>query len=341
MKAIVKSKAAKGLWLEELPLPELTDRDVLVKIKKSAICGTDLHIYEWDEWARKNVIPGTVIGHEYLGTIVEMGRAATRFKIGDRVSGEGHITCGFCKNCRTGNRHFCQHNRTVGIHRAGCFADYLVVPEENIYLLEGHINDDLGAIMDPFGNATHCVRMFDTSDNDVLITGAGPIGVMAVAIAKHLGARHVVITDVVDYRLELARKLGATRAVHVGRESLTDVMKELGIVEGFEVGCEMSGAPQALQDIINKACYGSKIALLGLLPKNTSIDWFQVIEKGLTLQGIYGRQIFNTWFQMDRMVQTGLNINPVITHRLPADKFQEGFDLMLSKECGKVILNWE
>lgn len=342
MKSLVKAKAEPGIWMEETPIPDIGPNDVLVRIKKSAICGTDLHIYKWDDWASKTIPVPMVVGHEYIGTIEKLGSEVKHLTIGQRVSGEGHIVCGHCRNCRAGKRHLCRNTMGVGVNRPGSFAQFLSLPADNIFPIPDDIEDDLAAIFDPFGNAVHTTLSFDLVGEDVLITGAGPIGAMAVAICKHVGARHVVITDVNPYRLELARTLGATRAVDVSKENLASVMKELGMKEGFDVGLEMSGVESAFQSMIQSMNHGGKIAMLGIPSGGKmAIDWNQVIFKGLIIKGIYGREMYETWYKMASMLQSGLNIRPVITHRLPIDRYKEGFEAMASGQCGKVILNWE
>ena len=341
MKALAKLTPSVGLTLTSVEKPEVGPNDVLIKIKKTAICGTDIHIWKWDEWAQKTIPVPMHVGHEYVGVIAEMGQEVRGFKIGDRVSGEGHITCGFCCNCRAGRRHLCRNTVGVGVNRAGAFAEYLAIPAVNAFKIPDDISDDLAAIFDPFGNATHTALSFNLVGEDVLITGAGPIGIMAVAIARHVGARHVVITDVNDHRLELARKMGATRAVNVSRENLADVKTELHMVEGFDVGLEMSGVPSAFTSMLEHMNHGGKIALLGIPPSNTAIDWNQVIFKGLEIKGIYGREMFETWYKMVAMLQSGLDLSPIITHHYPVEEFKTGFETMLSGNSGKVILDWE
>ena len=341
MKALAKLTPSVGLTLTSVEKPEVGPNDVLIKIKKTAICGTDIHIWKWDEWAQKTIPVPMHVGHEYVGVIAEMGQEVRGFKIGDRVSGEGHITCGFCRNCRAGRRHLCRNTVGVGVNRAGAFAEYLAIPAVNAFKIPDDISDDLAAIFDPFGNATHTALSFNLVGEDVLITGAGPIGIMAVAIARHVGARHVVITDVNDHRLELARKMGATRAVNVSRENLADVKTELHMVEGFDVGLEMLGVPSAFTSMLEHMNHGGKIALLGIPPSNTAIDWNQVIFKGLEIKGIYGREMFETWYKMVAMLQSGLDLSPIITHHYPVEEFKTGFETMLSGNSGKVILDWE
>jgi threonine 3-dehydrogenase len=341
MKALAKLKAEPGIWMTESEKPQLGHNDLLIKIKKTAICGTDIHIYNWDEWAQKTIPVPMVVGHEYAGEVVGFGQEVKGFASGDRVSGEGHITCGHCRNCRGGRTHLCRNTVGVGVNREGSFAEYLVIPAYNAFKLPDEISDDLAAIFDPFGNAVHTALSFDLVGEDVLITGAGPIGIMAAAVAKHVGARHVVITDINEYRLDLARKMGATRAVNVSKESLTDVMTELGMTEGFDVGMEMSGVPMAFKAMLENMNNGGKIAMLGIPGQDMAIDWSQVIFKGLTIKGIYGREMFETWYKMASLIQSGLDLSPIITHHFDIDDFQKGFDTMRSGLSGKVILNWE
>lgn len=340
MKALAKLTAAPGLTMTQLAKPEIGHNDVLIKIKKTAICGTDTHIWKWDEWAQKTIPIPMQVGHEYVGEIVAMGQEVRGFKIGDRVSGEGHITCGFCRNCRAGRRHLCRNTVGVGVNRAGAFAEYLAIPALNAFKIPDDISDDMAAIFDPFGNAVHTALTFNLVGEDVLITGAGPIGIMAVAIARHVGARHIVITDVNDYRLNLAKKMGATRAVNVSHTSLSDVMSELRMAEGFDVALEMSGVPSAFESLLKHINHGGRIALLGILPPNTAIDWDQIIFKGLEIKGIYGREMFETWYKMVAMLQSGLDLSPIVTHHFPVEQFEAGFSAMLSGQSGKVILDW-
>ena len=340
MKALVKSKPERGIWLEDIGKPEVGHNDVLIKIKQTAICGTDIHIFKWDDWAKATIPVPLAIGHEFCGEIVECGSEVNGFEIGDRVSAEGHITCGVCRNCRAGRRHLCMNTIGVGVSRPGAFAEFLSVPAFNVFKLPATISDDMASILDPLGNATHTALSFDLVGEDVLITGAGPIGIMATAIARYAGARHVVVTDVNDYRLGLATDMGATRALNVTRESIDDTMKDLGMEEGFDVGMEMSGNPQAFQDMLRTMHHGGKIALLGIPPEEMSIDWNQVIFKGLIIKGVYGREMFETWYKMSSMLQSGLNIDPIITHHFDIDDFQPAFELMESGQSGKVILNW-
>jgi threonine 3-dehydrogenase len=340
MKALVKSQAAPGIWLEDIPEPQTGHNDVLIRIHKTAICGTDIHIYRWDDWAQKTIPVPMAVGHEYSGEIVEIGSEVQGYAVGDRVSGEGHITCGHCRNCRAGRRHLCRNTTGIGVNRPGAFAEYLVIPAFNVFKLPDSISDDEAAILDPFGNATHTALSFNLVGEDVLITGAGPIGIMATAIARFVGARHVVITDVNDYRLELARRMGATRAINVEHESLDEAMKSLGMREGFDVGLEMSGNPTAFRDMLRTMHHGGSVALLGIPPAETAIDWNEVIFKGLVIKGIYGREMFETWYKMASMLQSGLDIGPIITHRFAIDDYQRAFETMNSGRSGKVILDW-
>ena len=341
MKALSKLKAEPGIWMTDAPKPEVGHNDLLIKIRKTAICGTDVHIYKWDEWASKTIPTPMVVGHEYVGEVVDMGQEVRGFSVGDRVSGEGHITCGHCRNCRAGRVHLCRNTTGVGVNREGAFAEYLVIPAFNAFKIPDNISDELASIFDPFGNAVHTALSFDLVGEDVLITGAGPIGIMAAAVAKHVGARHVVITDVNEYRLELARKMGATRAVNVANEKLEDVMTDLGMTEGFDIGLEMSGVPSAFNSMLNNMNHGGKIAMLGIPPSDMAVDWNQVIFKGLVIKGIYGREMFETWYKMTSLIQSGLNLSPIITHQYSVDDFQAGFDMMISGQSGKVILNWD
>jgi threonine 3-dehydrogenase len=340
MKALVKKNAKPGLWLEEVPVPEYGPNDVLINIRKTAICGTDIHIYNWDKWASKTIPVPMVVGHEYVGIVEAFGDNVQDVNIGELVSGEGHIVCGHCRNCRAGRRHLCPNTLGVGVNRPGSFGEYLVIPVSNIWHCDPNIDEDVLSIFDPFGNATHTALSFDVLGEDVLITGAGPIGIMAAAICKHAGARYVVITDVNPYRLELAQKVGVTHAVNVSKEKLSDVVDELGMMEGFDVGLEMSGNPKALNDIIDFMFHGGNIALLGILPSSAAIDWEKVVFNGLTIRGIYGRKMFETWYKMQVMVQSGLDVTPVITHRFDYTDFEEAFELMKSGNSGKIILNW-
>ena len=341
MRALVKSEAEPGIWLKDVPEPSVGHNDVLIEVVRTAICGTDIHIYNWDEWAQGAIPVPMVVGHEFSGHIVDVGSEVRGFKEGDRVSAEGHITCGVCRNCRAGRRHLCMNTRGIGVNHPGAFADYIAVPAFNVFKLPDAISDDMAAILDPLGNATHTALSFDLVGEDVLITGAGPIGIMAVAIARYAGARHVVITDVNDYRLDLARKMGASKAINVTSESLDDTMDELGMEEGFDVGMEMSGNAMVFNDMLRTMHHGGRVAILGIPPGGTTIDWNQVIFKGLVLKGIYGREMFETWYKMSSMLQSGLNVAPIITHHYPIADFQPAFDLMASGQSGKVILNWQ
>jgi len=341
MKALAKLHSEKGIWMTDCEKPTVGHNDLLIKIHKTAICGTDMHIYQWDEWAQKTIPVPMVVGHEYVGEVVDMGQEVRGFVVGDRVSGEGHITCGHCRNCRAGRRHLCRNTTGVGVNRQGAFAEYLVIPAFNAFKVPDNISSDLAAIFDPFGNAVHTALSFDLVGEDVLITGAGPIGIMAAAVARHVGARHVVITDINEYRLDLAAKVGATRAINVSNTKLQDVMHELGMTEGFDVGLEMSGVPSALHDMLDKMNHGGKIAMLGIPPNKIAIDWNQVIFKGLLIKGIYGREMFETWYKMASLIQGGLDLNLLVTHQFAIDDFQQGFDVMESGQSGKVILNWQ
>ncbi len=340
MKALVKKNPEKGLWLEEVPVPEYGNNDLLIKVTHTAICGTDLHIYKWDEWSQRTIKPPLVIGHEFVGTIVAKGQNVSGYEIGERVSGEGHLVCGVCRSCRAGRRHLCTNTIGVGVHRNGCFAEYLSLPASNAWHVADSIPSEIAAFFDPYGNAAHSALSFDLVGEDVLITGAGPIGCMAVAICKHVGARHVVVTDVNEYRLDLARKMGATLAVNVSKISIKEAARQLGMV-GFDIGLEMSGNAQAFEEMLEQMYHGGRIALLGILPNSTQINWDQVIFKGLHLKGIYGREIFETWYKMQTMLQSGLDIAPVLTHRLKFADFEQGFQAMASGNCGKVVLEME
>lgn len=339
MRAIVKPGPGPGLEIAEVPMPAIGPNDVLVRVRKASICGTDLHIDAWDEWAAATIAAPMVIGHEYMGVVEDVGSEVERIAIGERVSGEGHIVCGRCRNCQAGRRHLCINTVGVGVNRDGAFAEYVAIPGSNIQHVPDDVPDDIAAILDPLGNAVHTALHFDVVGEDVLITGAGPIGMMAVAIARHVGARYVVVTDVNDFRLALAGTMGADREVHAST-ALADVMDDLGMREGFDVGLEMSGQPSALHEMITHMNNGGGIALLGIPPKQAPIDWNDIVFKGLTLQGIYGRRMFETWYKMLAMLQTGLDVAPVITHHFPADDFADALDVMRSGRCGKVILDW-
>jgi threonine 3-dehydrogenase len=340
MKALVKAKPERGIWMQDITTPDVGHNDVLIKVNRTAICGTDIHIFKWDDWAQKTIPVPMAVGHEFSGRIVDMGVEVRGFSLGDRVSAEGHVTCGFCRNCRAGRRHLCMNAIGVGVNRPGAFAEYISVPAFNVFKLPDAISDDMASILDPLGNATHTALSFDLVGEDVLITGAGPIGVMAVAIARFAGARHIVITDVNDYRLGLAGEMGATRALNVTRETIDGCMRDLGMEEGFDVGMEMSGNPDAFKDMVRTMHHGGKIAMLGIPPGDMAINWNDVIFKGLVIKGIYGREMFETWYKMSSMLQSGLNMAPIITHHFDIDEFQPAFELMESGQTGKVILHW-
>ena len=340
MAAIIKPCAGKGLELVTRPVPHPGAGEVLIKIHKTAICGTDVHIYNWDPWRQKNIVPPMIIGHEYVGEIAQLGQGVTAYHVGQKVSGEGHIVCGHCRNCRAGNGQWCRLAKGVGVNRDGAFAEYLCIPATNVIPISDDIPEDIVSFFDAFGNATHTALMFDTVGEDVLITGAGPIGMMAAAIVRHCGARKIFITDVNEYRLDLAKRMGATHPVNVAKEKLEDVMAQAGIVEGFDVGLEMSGNGAALNQLIKSMRNGGKVALLGIAGPGTVIDWNDVIFKGLTLQGIYGRKMFETWYKMGAMIQAGLDLTPMVTHRFNYRDFEKGFAAMNSGESGKVVLDW-
>eukprot|EP00746_Dinoflagellata_sp_MGD_P067875 gnl/MRDRNA2_/MRDRNA2_28024_c0_seq1.p1 gnl/MRDRNA2_/MRDRNA2_28024_c0~~gnl/MRDRNA2_/MRDRNA2_28024_c0_seq1.p1 ORF type:complete len:393 (-),score=89.61 gnl/MRDRNA2_/MRDRNA2_28024_c0_seq1:26-1204(-) len=341
MKTLAKLENTPGIWMDEKPVPKPGPNDVLIKVSKTAICGTDMHIYNWDEWAQKTIPAGMTFGHEFSGTVAEIGESVAGFNIGDRVSGEGHVVCGHCRNCRAGQRHLCRNTFGVGVNRQGAFAEFLCIPATNVFPLPPAVTLDHGAILDPFGNAAHTTLSFNLVGEDVLVTGAGPIGIMGAALAKHVGAKRVVITDVNEYKLDLARKMGVTRAVNVAKENLEEVTwGELGLREGYDVGLEMSGNPFAFSDMLKLMNNGGKIALLGIPPSTCSIDWNQVIFKGLTIKGIYGREMFETWYKMTSIIESGFNIDPIITHHFNIDDYQEAFELMSTGESGKVILDW-
>jgi threonine 3-dehydrogenase len=341
MKALVKSKPERGIWMEEVPVPIVGPNDVLIKISKSAVCGTDLHIYKWDEWAQQAIKTPVIIGHEYMGYVVETGDEVAGIYVGDRVTVEGHIACGYCRNCRRGRQHICDNTIGIGVSRDGGFAEYLAAPAKNVLKVDSRIPDEIVSIMDPLGNAAHTALSFSLLGEDILITGiGGPIGAMATAICKFAGARNVVGTDLSSYRRELARKMGATLVIDPTTDNLKEQMDTLHMVGGFDVGLECSGAPAAFNDMVNNMYNGGKISLLGLLPNATQINWSKLIFKGLTLKGIYGREMYETWYQMEMMLLTGLDISPVITHRFPADRYQEAFNIMEEGNCGKIILDW-
>ena len=341
MKALAKLKSEAGIWMHDVDIPTVGHNDLLIKICKTAICGTDVHICNWDRWSQQTVPLGMTIGHEYAGVVAEIGTEVSGFAIGDRVSGEGHVTCGHCRNCRAGRRHLCRNSVGVGVNRPGAFAEYLLLPAVNAFKIPGNISDEMAAIFDPLGNAVHSALSFDLVGEDVLITGAGPIGIMSAAVARHAGARHVVVTDINPYRLELAKKLGATRTVRIDQESLPEVEAELGMTEGFDVGLEMSGAPSAIEQMLNTINHGGKIALLGIPADTMTVDWTQIILKGLTLKGIYGREMFETWYKMASLLQAGLDLNDIVTHRFAIAEYEQGFEVMRSGRSGKVLLDWE
>jgi threonine 3-dehydrogenase len=341
MKALVKARPEKGLWMEEVPVPEPGLNDVIIKVKKSAICGTDLHIYEWDDWSKRTIKTPMTIGHEYMGYIEKMGAGVTNLKLGERVTGEGHLACGHCRNCRRGKEHVCENTVGIGVHIDGSFAEYLKIPAQNVIPLDHRIPDEWASIMDPFGNATHTALSFPLLGEDVLITGSGLIGSMAVAIAKFAGARFIVASDLSDYRLDIAKKMGATLTVNPSKgEKISDAVKKLGM-RGFDIGLEMSGSPKAFVDMISNMYNGSSISLLGILPSNFEVPWSDIIFKAITLKGIYGREMWETWYKMEQMIIGGIDLDPVITHRFSIDDFQKGFDAMEEGNCGKVILNWD
>ncbi len=340
MKALAKTKPEPGLQLVDVPEPAIGINDVLIRVQRTGICGTDLHIYKWDAWAQKTIPVPMVVGHEFVGEIVAVGGNVNDFTVGDVVSGEGHVVCGRCRNCMAGRRHLCADTKGVGVNRPGAFAEYLSLPMTNVWQHSPGVDRDVASIFDPFGNAVHTALSFPVLGEDVLITGAGPIGIMAAAIVKHAGARFVVVTDVNDYRLALAKKMGATVALNVRTGNVRDVQKQLGMKEGFDVGLEMSGNPVAFRDLIDNMCHGGKIAMLGIPAEQMAIDWNKVVFNMLTIKGIYGREMYETWYQMSVMLESGLNIAPVITHRLPYTEYESGFAAMKSGECGKVILNW-
>ncbi|MEM6961752.1 MAG: L-threonine 3-dehydrogenase [Myxococcota bacterium] len=340
MKALVKSHPREGIWLSEEEVPSPGPNDLLIRIRKTAICGTDIHIFNWDDWAQKTIPVPMITGHEFVGDVVAVGSHVQGFEVGQRVSGEGHVTCGYCRNCRAGRRHLCRNTVGIGVNRTGAFAEYLCLPAVNAFKIPPSIPDSIASILDPLGNATHAALSFDLVGEDVLITGAGPIGLMAVAICRHVGARNVVITDINPYRLELATKMGATMAIDVRHESIADAQASIGMSEGFDVGLEMSGNPHGLRDTLDNLNHGGRLAILGIPPSETTIDWNQVVFKGLTLKGIYGREMFETWYKMLSMLQSGLDISPILTHELPISDYADGFHIMKSGLCGKVVLNW-
>jgi threonine 3-dehydrogenase len=340
MKALVKARREPGLWLEDVPSPEIGPNDVLIRVKKTGICGTDLHIHGWDAWAQGTIAVPLVIGHECAGEVHAVGSQVTGFKPGDRVSVEGHVTCGYCRNCRAGRRHLCRNTQGLGVQRQGCFAEYLAMPATNVFKLADDVPDDVAAFFDPLGNAVHSALSFDLVGEDVLIAGAGPIGLMSVAVARQVGARYVVITDVNEYRLDIARKMGVTYAVNPRERSLADVMAHLGMTEGFDVGLEMSGNADAFRELLEVMNYGGRVAILGIPSGPLQIDFSKVIFKGLVLKGIYGREVFETWYKMTTLLQAGMNVTHVLTHRFRAEQYQDAFEVMRAGRCGKVILDW-
>jgi threonine 3-dehydrogenase len=341
MRALAKTKREKGIWMFDAPVPEYGPNDLLIKIKITAICGTDIHIYNWDQWSQKTIPVPMITGHEFVGTVEALGDEVNGFSIGDRVSGEGHLTCGHCRNCRAGKQHLCRNTQGIGVNRQGCFAEYLVMPASNAFKLDDFISDEIAAIFDPFGNAVHTALSFDLVGEDVLITGAGPIGIMAASVARHAGARYVIITDVNEYRLNMARQMGVTRAVNVSKDKLEDVMSELHMLEGFDVGLEMSGSPSAQKQLFSLMNNGGRVSLLGIPAGECPVDWNEIIFKGLHLKGIYGREMYETWYKMAAMIRTGLDISRIITHRLSIDEFQKGFEIMSTGQSGKVLLYWD
>jgi threonine 3-dehydrogenase len=341
MKALVKSKNEAGLWLEDVEKPRIGINDVLIRVHRAGICGTDVHIFKWDDWARKTIPIGLVIGHEFVGEIAEVGSNVADFYPGDIVSGEGHVVCGRCRNCLAGRRHLCAHTQGIGVNRAGAFAEYIALPMTNIWRHPDGIDQDVAAIFDPFGNAVHTALTFPVLGEDVLVTGAGPIGIMAAAVARHAGARYVVITDLNEYRLALARKMGVTEAVNIREHTLPEIQKKLGMTEGFDVGLEMSGNQAAFRDMLANMSHGARIAMLGIPEGDMAIDWRTVVFNMLTIKGIYGREMYETWYKMTVMLQSGLDITPLITHRFHYTEFAQGFAAMASGQSGKVILNWQ
>lgn len=341
MKALIKSKAEPGIWMHDVEKPSIGPNDVLIKIKKTSICGTDLHIYNWDEWSQKTIKVPTIIGHEYVGIIDSIGSEVTGLSVGERVTGEGHIACGMCRNCRRGRKHICENSKGVGVNRDGAFAEYVSIPATNVIKVNPSIPDDIAAIMDPLGNATHTALEFRSLGEDVLVTGAGPIGCMAAAISRFAGARNVLVADPNAYRRQLAKEMGATDVTDPYSEKLEDVMKRLKMSRGFDIGLECSGSSRALNEMITHMYNGGKIALLGIIPSGAQVDWNDIIFRGLTLKGIYGRLMFETWYLMSQMLQSGLNVNKIITHRFPINDFEKGFEAMQSGNCGKVILDWD
>ncbi|MAI86471.1 MAG: L-threonine 3-dehydrogenase [Candidatus Marinimicrobia bacterium] len=340
MKALIKKYPEKGIWMKDVPNPECGDNEIKIKITHTAICGTDLHIYNWDSWAQRTLSPPVIIGHEFCGVIQETGKNVQRYQEGQRVSGEGHIICGYCRNCRAGKQHLCDSTKGIGVNRNGAFAEYLVLPESNIWPIPDGTSSEIASFFDPFGNAVHSINCFNIVGEDLLITGAGPIGLLSVAIGKFIRARNIVITDVNDYRLTLAKQLGATKTINIKKDSIKKYFSELNIKHGFDVGLEMSGNGQALNEMLSSMYYGGKIVLLGLLPKNTCIDWDNIIFKGLQVRGVYGRKMYETWYKMDQLIKSGLDLSKIITHKFPISNFEEAFEVVSSGQCGKVIMEW-
>ena len=340
MKALVKNISEKGIWLKDVAKPKINTNDVMIKITHTAICGTDLHIYKWDDWAKKTIKTPLVIGHEFCGVICEIGAGVKNLKVGDRVSGEGHLTCGNCRNCRAGKRHLCHKTIGIGVHRDGAFAEYLSLPESNVWPIHNDISSEIASFFDPLGNAVHTALSFDITGEDVLITGAGPIGLMCVAICKYSGAKNIVITDINNYRLAIAKELGASRTINIKNDSIDNHLEKLGIEYGFDVGLEVSGNPAAFNSMLTNMYHGGSIALLGILPNNTLIDWDDVIFKGLKIKGIYGREMYETWHKMVQILRGGLKVKKILTHTFPVSDYQEAFDILDTGQCGKVVLEW-
>ena len=340
MKALVKNISEKGIWLKEVAKPVIKTNDVMIKITHTAICGTDLHIYKWDDWAKKTIKTPLVIGHEFCGVICEIGAGVKNLKVGDRVSGEGHLTCGNCRNCRAGKRHLCHKTVGIGVHRDGAFAEYLSLPESNVWPIHNDISSEIASFFDPLGNAVHTALSFDITGEDVLITGAGPIGLMCVAICKYSGAKNIVITDINEYRLAIAKELGASKTINIKKDSIDNHLEKLGIKYGFDVGLEVSGNPTAFNNMLTNMYHGGSIALLGILPNNTLIDWDDIIFKGLKIKGIYGREMYETWHKMVQILRGGLDVKKILTHTFPVSNYQEAFDILDIGQCGKVVLEW-
>ena len=340
MKALIKKYPEKGIWMENVPNPECGDSEIKIKITHTSICGTDLHIYNWDSWAQRTLDLPLIIGHEFCGIIEERGKNVTHYQIGQRVSGEGHITCGYCRNCRAGKQHICDSSKGIGVHKNGAFAEYIVMPESNIWPIPDNTSSEIAAFLDPFGNAVHSTSCFGMVGEDLLITGAGPIGLMSVAIGKFMGARNIVITDINDYRLNIAEQLGATKTINTKNNAIKDCYSELNIKHGFDIGLEMSGNPEALNDILSNIYHGGKIVLLGLLPKNTIIDWDNIIFKGLQIKGVYGRKMYETWYKMDQLINSGLDLRKILTHKFSIDNYDDAFKVISSGECGKIVIEW-